>query len=238
MEKLKKILVALFCTALMLLVYITCRPVVKDPGKKDGGHEYKGAPEQIISLDQGKELFDNYTERRVKLIEEYESREGNAPFDAARYGEYDYETIKQYLAFIEHEAEAANVKISKLRIYFGNYPEKEKFDDGRKVKYPRKNTFLILPTLKKGGEDYGFYIDKQPDGKKVALLITDRFPQGPDQGRDSDQKTGSLKSRSKSYASFLPNTIVPHAPMPYYVEESLILNEGSMVPPPYKKTDF
>ena len=237
MEKLKKILIASFCIALMLLVYITCRPVVKDPGKKDGGHEYKGAPEQIISLDQGKELFDNYTERRVKLIEEYESREGHAPFDATRYGEYDYETIKQYLAFIEHEAEAANVEISKLRIYFGNYPEKEKFDDGRKVKYPRKNTFLILPTLKKEGVDYGFYIDKRPDGKKVALLITDRFPKDSSQKRDPKQKTGNLESKSKSYASFLPNALVTNAP-PYYVEESLILNEGSMAPPPYGKTDF
>jgi hypothetical protein len=231
MEKLKKILVASLCITLMLLVYITCRPVVKE-----GNRDYKGAPEQIISLEQGKELFDNYTERRVRLIEEYESREGQAPFDATRYGEYDYETIKQYLAFIEHEAEAANVEISKLRIYFGNYPQAEKFDDGRKVKYPRKNTFLILPTLKKGGEDYGFYIDKQPDGKKVALLITDRFPQRG-QKQDLGQEPETLGSRSKSYASFLPNAVVTNAP-PYYAEESLILNEGSMVPPPRKKTDF
>ncbi|MCG2461827.1 hypothetical protein K8352_13795 [Flavobacteriaceae bacterium F89] len=228
MEILKKILIVLFCVTLAILVYTACKPVVKDEGKTDDNQDYRGAPEQIITLGQAKELFDNYTERRVNLIEEYESREGQESFDASRYGEYDYETIKQYLAFIEHEAKAANVKISKLRIYFGNYPEKEKFEDGRAVKYPRKNTFLILPTLKKGADDYGFYINQGKDGKKEALLITERFPQDP------GQKMGNVGSGTQSYASFVPNT----APSPYFAEESLILNEGSMIPPPRKKTDF
>lgn len=232
METLKRILVVLFCITLTILVYTACQPVVKDQGKTGENQDYKGAPDQIITLDQAKELFDNYTERRVNLIEEYESRIDSAPFDASRYGEYDYETIKQYLAFIEHEAEAANVKISKLRIYFGNYPEKEKFKDGRAVKYPRKNTFLILPTLKKGKDDYGFYINEGTDGKKEALLITERFPQDP------NQKIGNVRSGSKSYASFIPNTTTPNSPMPYFAESSLILNEGSMIPPPRKKTDF
>ncbi len=232
MKSLKRILVVLFCITLTILGYTACKPVVKDQGKTGEKQDYKGAPEQIITLGQAKELFDNYTERRVHLIEEYESRDNSGSFDASRYGEYDYETIKQYLAFIEHEAEAANVKISKLRIYFGNYPEKEKFEDGRAVKYPRKNTFLILPTLNKGGDDYGFYINQGADGKKEALLITDRFPQDP------NQKMGNIRTESKSYASFLPNSAATSSTMPYYAEASLIFNEGSMVPPPRKKTDF
>lgn len=235
MKTLKRILAVSFCVTLTLLVYSACKQVPEEKEKTEEkpkeNQDYKGAPEQIVTLDQAKELFDNYSERRVKLIEDYESREGKEPFDATRYVEYDYETIKQYLAFIEHEAAAANVNISKLRIYIGNYPGKEKFEDGRAVKYPRQNTILMLPTLKKGQEDYGFYIDIDTDGKKKALLITERFPQ------DSNQKMGNIRTESKSYASFIPNT-TPNASMPYYSDQSLILNEGSSIPPPRKKTDF
>ena len=232
MKTLKRILAVKGCAALILLVCTACQPVVKKQDKTDVNTEYKGAPDQIITLDQAKELFDNYTERRVKIIDDYESREVKEPFNATRYVEYDYETIKQYLAYIEHEAAAANVNISTLRIYLGNYPGSGKFKDGRDIKYAKHNTVLMLPTLKKGAEDYGFYIDIDNDGNKKAMLITDKFPQ------DTSQNMGNVRTESKSYASFIPNAVSPNAPLPYYAEESLILNEGSSIPPPRKKTDF
>nr|WP_299384647.1 hypothetical protein [Allomuricauda sp.] len=206
--------------AIFFLVLAACQQQPKKQGEEDPGkmepRETVKPPKQIISLEESKSLYDNYTKNRVDIIQEYEAtRSPEKKFEAARFAAFDYATIKQYIAFIEQEAEGAHVDISSLRLYFANYPDKEDFPDGKKIVHPRQNSVLIVPTINVDGQDYGFYIGD--DGK--AKLIKDAVGA---QGIGATSQKGQ-----KSYASFAPS----FAPA-MQGGQSLNLNRGQSGPPP------
>ncbi|SFR52728.1 hypothetical protein SAMN04490243_2627 [Robiginitalea myxolifaciens] len=169
-------------------------------------------PKQIISLEEAQVLYKNYSERRSPIIKNYEDRRTKMedstefkPFDVARYGYYDYQTIKDYINYIESEAARANVDISTLRIYFANYGQK-----GMPDHMPKQNTFMIMPTIKVKGRDYAFRLtDATPP--EVILLGDSLSIIGP-----------------AEQAGILPELLA--AP---FQGGSLILNESQIVPPPY-----
>ena len=227
MKNQRKNFLKLFLTSLIVLGFLSCETKKdKKPVMEQEASDIT-APKQIVSVAQAKSMYDAYGERRVGLIEKFENEQApEKKFDVARFGYYDYNTIKDYLAYIEQEAKKANVEISTLRFYFSNYPDKKSFEDGREVKHPKQNSFFIIPTLKtKDQRDYGFYIREEDDGKNVPVLLTDNL--NPKKGKDSDMQQ---QSERKSEASFLPSA----APAMFYVKnKSLIMNESNMVPPPY-----
>jgi hypothetical protein len=184
-------------------------------------------------------MYDNYSTRRVPLIQRYEDSinrgkggekmQLNAaapkPFDVGRFVYYDYKTIKQYLDYIEQEAAAANVEISTLRIYFSNYPDKEFFSGTKdSILHPRQNSIMLSPTIKKGKRDYLFYIEEGAESQE-AVILDDNF--GTPKGM------GLIKlEEENSHASFAPNFFKPN-PRPVYAGKSVTMNSGSGVPPPY-----
>ena len=252
METTKKILMILLALTLVVLFMNTCT----DVNQKSA--DYKGAPEQIITVEQAKIVYDGYTKNRVPIIEAYEDKEVNRydakrrlpkrndkgidsllpqidadkpHFAPSRYGYYDYKTIKQYIAYIEHEAALAEVEISTLRFYFANYPDSEKFPDGRAIKYPKKNTFFIVPTLKKGGKDFGFFTVESEDNKRKAVLIVDKI--------NGSSIGSTLPQMEYGTAGFNLNSLFSSNALPFFQNEnSLILNEGGLVPPPHNNSDF
>ncbi|WP_190809479.1 hypothetical protein [Flagellimonas sp. S3867] len=202
----------------LMLILGACKQVQKTDEPKEEPKERVKPPEQIISLEESKSLYDNYSRKRVDLIQQFEMEQNpDEKFRPARFASYDYSTIKQYIDFIEQEAKDAHVDISSLRFYFGNYPDKEKFPDGKKVVHPRQNSIFIVPTIDVDGHNYGFYIGE--DGK--AKLIKDAVGQ---KGLGSTKK-----GEQKAYASFVPTFSSPSAP---YAGQSLTLNRGSAGPPP------
>jgi hypothetical protein len=222
---------SLGCCVLFIFLSFSCRDNVQLRQTEQEPAVVK-APEQIISVEQARSMYKNYSERRSPLISRYEdsinaSKRDTAKFDVARYVYYDYATIKQYLSYIEQEAKAAGVSISTLRIYLANYPDQAAFPDGRPVKHPRQNSIMMLPTLNHGGEEYGFYIGENGEGKPVAMLLNGQLqpynPEGMGNAGDED---------SKSYAGMLPEPL----PLPNYSLQggkSTILNEGTVAPPPW-----
>ncbi|WP_281542616.1 hypothetical protein [Maribacter aestuarii] len=197
-------------------------------------------PAQIIQIPEAKESYDTYEKRRVTLIQKYEdsinrSRENlkaineknSKAFDVGRFVYYDYETIKQYLAYIEQEAKKANVEISTLRFYFSNYPD-ETFFPGTKdsIKHPRQNSILISPTYNDGKRDFLFYIAQGAEGAE-AVPLNDSFGAIKGYGINEDKPT-------KSYAAIIPNlsssTVLPSSSL--QGSTSLTLNRGTGVPPP------
>ena len=214
------------------------------------------APAQIVAIDQAKQMYDFYTDRRVPLIQRYEDSinrtkpndkmrqekkakadsgfeiEGKK-FDVARYVSYDYETIKQYLAYIEQEAKKANVEISGLRFYFSNYPDKPFFDNTDSILHPRQNSVMLSPTLKKGNRDHLFYIGGT-EAKQEAVLLTDSF--GTVKKAALGNNNGSVDQRS--YASFMPSltnsTLNTTLNSSFYAGSSLTMNKGTSAPPPYE----
>ncbi len=212
---------AIAFVASVLLLASSCQQGPKkdgtDPEKPEKPRdEQVSPPSGIISLEESKSLYDNYTKHRWDMIHTYEmERKPGEEFVPARYSDFDYATIKQYLAFVEQEAKEAQVDISTLRIYFANYPDKERFPDGEKVVHPRQNSIFMVPTMKVDGQNWGFYIGA--DGK--AKLI---------KGAVGETGIGSTSGQGeRAQASMVPSLSASFA------EQSLNLNHGNSEPPPH-----
>ena len=65
--------------------------------------------------------------------------------------------LKKYMAYIENEAKLAGEELSTLRFYFANYPDQDKFPDGKEVVHRRQNSIMMSPTVKRNDKDYIFY---------------------------------------------------------------------------------
>lgn len=178
-------------------------------------------PTSIIPLEQAQVYYDRYSTRRVPLIQQYEdsvnrSTDAEARFDVARYVSFDYETLKQYMAYIEQEAGRVDSKIVSLRVYFGNNP-----DEKEKV-HPKQNTVMLVPAVKPMAEseaEWGLYINNG----KAGFLGLDLKPADP-------KAMGmEMQLEERSEAGMLPS-------LPLTAQGgggSLIMNEGGSAPPPY-----
>lgn len=174
-------------------------------------------PEGIISLEESKSLYDNYTKNRVGMIEEYEAeRSPDKKHIPARFTSFTYGQMKDYMAYVEQEAEEAGVKVASLRLYFANYPDKPDFPDGKKVVHPRQNSIFIVPTTMMDGEERGFFIDADGKAKPIKGVVG-----SSEKGENGEPNT--------SQASFAPSFFQSGS-------KSLNLNHGTSGPPPY--TDF
>ncbi|MHA7865070.1 hypothetical protein [Flagellimonas marinaquae] len=211
----RKALFAFFGASLLLLGACQQGPKKEDPTEPTP--EKVSSPEGIISLEESKSLYDNYTRNRVAMIEQFEMEQNpDEKFIPARFTSFTYKDIKNYMAYVEQEAEAAGVEVASLRLYFANYPNKPDFPDGKKVVHPRQNSIFIVPTTIMEGKEYGFYI--AADGK--AKPIKDKV------GSPED---GDMNEANTSKASMVPALFQNG-------DRSLNLNHGGSGPPPY--TDF
>lgn len=205
----KKIFHFIFPLALLAIIS-SCNEQKKEHEEQPEPVTEVKPPAQIISTKKAQVLFDTYSERRAPLIQEYEDKlDPSTTFDVARYGYYDLETLKNYITFIEQEAKKANVKISNLRFYLANYP------DSKEYKHPKQNTFFIAPTTTVDGKDYAFSV--VTDGKTYKpKLLKDNFIIKP------------FKETTTEEASFFPKISFFNEDD----EQSLILNEFGLFPPP------
>tara|TARA_R110002020_G_scaffold25263_17_gene82468 strand:- start:812 stop:1495 length:684 start_codon:yes stop_codon:yes gene_type:complete len=186
---------------------------------------YEGPPkDHIISVDRAQEMFDAYSQRRVPIIKKYEDSiaADGSKFTPTRYAEFDLETIKQYIAYIEHEAKEANVDIKTLRFYLSNYPDSDKFPNGDMVKYPKRNSFFVVPTMAYEGKNVGFYLE-EIDGVYTALPINRNSLSEKEKNQTQDEPQGSVNEAglfiSTNSATLSGST-------------SVILNDGGVAPPP------
>lgn len=135
-------------------------------------------PSIIIPVQEAEDLYHNYGDVRVPLIEtaiNVDTQGNPIPQDDSAYVKattsltVDYTDLKNYLAFIEQEAGNANTDITGLRIYFGKYAETK--NDGRA-------TMFMNPVKKYGvggiTDDVAFAIDKSGKEPK-AVYVKDCF---------------------------------------------------------------
>ena len=212
--------------ALSSTIFISCNDQKKSPDPLEPVKVKP--PKQIISINEAKSVYDNYTKKRANLIEASEAPlEDGSRFIASRFGDYSIEDMKNYIAYVEQEAKEAGVKVETLRFYFSTYPDKKEFPNRKKVMHPRQNSFFIVPTMKVDTINYAFYIKNLGDGKKEAALIRD-YPNLNQNGM------GAFNQSNKSYASLVPSFNTNVNTTSYQGNGSLIMNEGHMGPPPFK----
>ncbi|MEM1339955.1 MAG: hypothetical protein AAGF96_19500 [Bacteroidota bacterium] len=204
---------------LLLLVVLVLLASCNQSPKKDKPEEMEEEivkevkrPEDLISLDEAKELCQNYERRRIPGIVKFEAAQGDAEekFIPTQFVAFDLAKLKEYIKYVEQEASKVNVAPDSLRIYLANY--------GMEGKDPNHNTLFILPTAKVDGDYGGFYI-----AGEEAKLIRKYWPSDQNDGQEEDPK---------SKASFVPSFNLPLL----QDDKSLILNHGGSGPPP--GTDF
>lgn len=177
---------------------------VEDPSD-EVEQEMVTAPKGIISLKQAKVLCENYEERRIGNIKRFEMAQNpEQDFVPTQFIDFDFETISNYVKYVEQEARKAKVSPDSLRIYLGNY--------GKEGKQTNRNTVFMLPTTVINGESGGFFINANGE----AELIRSYWPH--------TQDGGNQKSKASFFPSFSPNL---------FQDGSLILNDGNSAPPPY-----
>ena len=107
-------------------------------------------------------MYHRYGKDIVPILEK-----NNPNLKATRSLSIDYKTLKDYIAFIDQEAAAANdTKISGLRIYFAKYEDSK--NDGRA-------TVFLNPIMEAGAigdlrDDVSFAI-KTENGKSTAVPV-------------------------------------------------------------------
>lgn len=231
MRNAKQLLRSLAVLAFLSFTLTSCNETRKEKPKQ--GKPEVLAPNQIVEVDQAKSMYDNYSARRVPLIQRYEDsinrgkmkiKGGDSKsFDVGRFVYYDYKTIKQYMDYIEQEAQAAGVEISTLRFYFSNYPDEQYFPGTEEaIQHPRQNSMILSPTIKKGKRDYLFYVAAGEQGQE-AVILDDDF------GTPKGMGLNNIKD-NRSNASMIPTFFKP-AVKPAYAGTSLTMNRGQGVPP-------
>ncbi len=211
---------------IMLLIFANLMLVSCQEQTSQKESLYEGPPTgHIISVERAGEMYDAYSQRRVPIIQKYEDSiaPDSSKFTPTRYAEYDLKTIKQYIAYIEHEAGQANVDINTLRFYLSNYPNSDKFPNGDAVKYPRRNSFFVVPTMAYEGKNVGFSIE-EVDGKYTAVPIN----RGTSAQEENPAKSQADSTGQMNEAGFfmLNATTVQGG------SSSLILNDSNLAPPP------
>lgn len=110
------------------------------------------APDILIPITKAEELYKRYGTDRVSLIEEAINIGDNGePIDStdprfiqtSRSISFDFEQIKNYIAYIEQKADSAKAPLTGLRVYFGQYGSSEK-------KYPNTETVFFNPIMEYG----------------------------------------------------------------------------------------
>lgn len=221
-----KLIAPLLLLIFFNLLFISCQEITTDP---DQGPVKP--PTEIISVERATEMYDSYSSRRLPIIKKYEDSvvSDTSPFTPTRYAEYDLETIKQYVAYVEYKAKQANVDVKTLRFYLSNYPNSEEFNNGDEVRYPRRNSLFMLPTMDYNGENVGFSIE-EINGKYTAVPINkSENTTEKDQNKAQTNEDGQLNEAG----FFLAGSSVIQGSG----TSSLILNDGNIMPPP-KRDDF
>ncbi len=116
----------------------------------------------VIPIQNAQFLFKDYEENRVGLIEAAQNIDENGdsiPPDNSNYVRatrsltVDYDTLKQYLSFIEQKADSAHIEIQGLRIYLGKYPNDGNLPDGSITSHPGAETIFLNPVMEYGEPD-------------------------------------------------------------------------------------
>lgn len=125
--------------------------------------EYKGQPKESISFAKAKSLQQEYIKTRASFLNEILINNGTlgSGEQDVRDVSFDLVTLKNYIAYVEKEAQKKGISPSDLglRIYLGAYSKDytaEGFDQANRG----KSTFFFLPINK---------LKSKPVGSKSAL---------------------------------------------------------------------
>lgn len=158
--------------SMMALLLVDCKgDQPTHPGDDNAGDEPPTAveaPNMIIPIEKGAELFYNYRDNRISLIENAENAdllEGQDPYLATTSVTFDFEELKQYMKYVEKEAKKSKTRIKGLRVYLGQY------SNTKNEEHPKAETVFFNPTMiYKDNQEVSFAIQHQ-NGTSMAVPV-------------------------------------------------------------------
>ncbi|WP_378185739.1 hypothetical protein ACE939_11545 [Aquimarina sp. W85] len=185
-------------------------------------YEPDGPPQELISFNEIIDLYDNY-HGIDSLIQKYTRQKSSDPsFVASKAVTFDYQELKNYLAFIEKNSVKANIKISSLRFYFGKYQNmKDKTKANRQTLFYNPTTIFNV-----NGKDVELSYAIESNSKGTRVIPLSKI-------LDSVKKVKGIDITTKqttSEASLLPLSSIISATA--NVVESQAGNRGQVTPPP------
>jgi hypothetical protein len=134
--------------------------------KTDGPSGSTEPPKELISLARANQMYKAY-QARFDAVTAF--RQGK---EDARYGWHTLEFYKNYIAYLEHHAKKAKIKISGLRMYYVAYPDDEISKEHRDYQ-----TFIYVPTYfdEKSQKHIAFdptYLDENGVPVPIHKIIT------------------------------------------------------------------
>lgn len=142
-----KTLKTLTFSAIAVFLAISCQQVIDEEAEP-----IAQSPDILISIENAEDLYQRYGTERVSIIEEAINVDDNGePIDSSdpsfvqtsRSISFDFEQIKNYIAYIEQKADSAKAPLTGLRVYFGQYGSTAK-------KYPNTETVFFNPIMEFG----------------------------------------------------------------------------------------
>ncbi|WP_346881550.1 hypothetical protein [uncultured Algibacter sp.] len=220
---------------LLLLVFtmISCEDIKKDDDT--GNHQdYVKAPDKIIPIKSGINLFNSYKRKRSDVIEPIlRDSFGLKGFQDTKFVWHSLEDIKEYIAYIEKVQKTnPQYEVTGLRFYFGAYSE-----GFQSEKYPNQQTFFMVPTTKSSKHD-----GRHNNMNHIPFSILPDSEKNPIKGKfiaihdlmldyNKKERLEPYYNPKEQKGSFSLNT-ANLMTTSFLEETSLIHNEGEMSPPP------
>ncbi len=188
---------------------------------------YEGVPSQLISVEQGVNMKQEYDTKVAPFIK---ASKGGEDYDPTEFAYIELDSLKKYIAFLEKVERLNSKKISGIRIYYAAYPKTAA--GNTKIKHPGRETFFFAPTME---QTAGNFTDEQ---KQYSYLRNVPFSIIP---KDADNKfVGTFKPIegllfSKDVNIKVQTASLQQDPSTGSEETSLLLNDLNACPPPKKK---
>ncbi|MCK8522517.1 hypothetical protein M0D21_13110 [Aquimarina sp. D1M17] len=173
-------------------------------------------PEEIISFKDAVQLYRSYSKNRACIIKAFEGRDSlitklcptdrkaNPEFMPSRSFLLKDTFLEEYIAYVK-SITPDSVKITGYRLYLGNYPDADKFVDGKPIPDPRRNTFFIAPTTRseRDGIHKGYtFLDRNNDGKPELIFLEDIIDELRPDGLGNLNQVQQSKINTASFFSF------------------------------------
>ncbi|WP_136668645.1 hypothetical protein [Flavobacterium sp. H122] len=207
--------------AMMLLVFTsaTCESQKEQKAQSLLGETEVKLPHNIIPVQKGIMMKENYKNGSQKFIEKNKE---NGAYQGTEFAWIDLDSLKNYIALLDKVSQVNNKKITGLRIYFSQYPEKGNYSKDQIEKLiPGRETIFFAPTMGIAGDET---TKKYPILENVPFSIKNT---GENKLKGNFEViTGLLGNYEQKNTGQQKQNLIEET------ETSLLLNEVAMFPPP------
>ncbi len=209
--------------AIVAAVAVGATLLLTDKQEPDlGSYPPNDDPVKPFEFEEIIDVAGSYNYRAALIQKHVRERTQDSTFTSARAVTFDYQDLKNYMAFIEKNADDAKIRISGLRFYFGKY------DNNPVPRKAHRQMIFYNPTVKSAdGKNRDVAYAIQRIGDKTGIVPLEKVI---DSILNQEKGKGSVRQESQvneaSVLSFFTNNAA------FNGAETQAGNHGQLNPPP------